>query len=154
MEKCAICGRNINITKGNCMPFGDGYAHKKCPQSTNKLLDTEKQQWESLRNTINEQYISKPSDYYKQHSLNWKAVTNQIKSLRNQGYTYEEIEYATIEVFKEFGMFLGFGGVVNRIVGIIAKRNKQLETLKEIESKPTVVETVDLTSIISESEEW
>ena len=155
MEKCFVCGRNINIAKNNCMQTPDGYIHKKCPIGTDKLSNVEKQQWESLRSTITEQYLSKPSDYYKEHAINWKAVSNQIKTLRNQGYTYEEIEYATKEVFKEFGMFYGFGGVVNRIVGIIAKRNRQLETLRGLEAKcVTVDESIDLTNIINESEDW
>ena len=155
MEKCLICGRGINISKSNCVKTENGYKHKKCPGQKSKMTDIEKQQWNSLRDTINEQYISKPNEYYKSHSLNWTAVTNQIRMLHEQGYSYEEIEYATKEVFKEFGMFFGFGGVVNRIVGIIAKRNRQLETLKGLEFKTVVVdESIDLTSIINESEDW
>lgn len=153
MEKCLVCGGRVNTSKGNCMKVDGGYTHKKCPKDT-QLNNSEKEQWISLRNTINEQYITRPSDYYKEHSLNWKAVTNQIRQLREEGYTYEEIEYATKEVFKEFGLFFGFGGVVNRIVGIIAKRNKKAEAMKNIKSKTTESKSIDLTNIINESEEW
>ena len=154
MEKCFICGRNVNIEKGNCIKTEAGYRHKKCP-SEQKLKGIERDQWKSLVNTINEQYISRPSDYYKEHSLNWKAITNQIRKLRSDGYTYEEIEYATKEVYKEFGLFFGFGGVVNRIVGIIAKRNKKVEMMKNITTtKSTESNPIDLSNIINESEEW
>lgn len=153
MEKCLVCGGRVNTTKGNCLKVDGGYIHKKCPKDT-RLKGSEKEQWISLRNTINEQYISRPSDYYKDHSLNWKAVTNQIKGLRDEGFTYEEIEYATKEVFKEFGIFFGFGGVVNRIVSIIAKRNRKLEMMKNIDKTPVEDKPIDLSGIINESEEW
>ncbi|MEE1073269.1 MAG: hypothetical protein U0L26_12975 [Cellulosilyticum sp.] len=154
MEVCLICGKRINPTKGNCVKREDGYVHKKCPKVKETLSSLESDQYKSLIRTINEQYINKPSAWYQEHSINWRAVTNQIRTLKEQGYTYEEMEYAAIEVFKEFGTFFGFGAVVNRIVSIIAKRNKRLEIEKSIMETHTVDVGIDLSSIIEEDVEW
>ena len=154
MEKCLICGKSVNTNKGNCVKTDNGYTHKRCPKSKEEQNPLETKQYKQLTDTINEQYLSKPSDWYKKHSLNWTAVTNQIQILKHKGYSYADIEYAAIEVFKEFGAFLGFGAVSNRIVSIIAKRDRRLEIEKSIKEVPTTNEVIVLSSIIEEDIEW
>lgn len=154
MEKCLICGKAVNTGKGNCIKTDNGYTHKKCPRTKKDQNSLEIEQYKQLTRTINEQYLSKPGGWYKEHSLNWRAVTNQIQLLKQQGYTYEDIEYATIEVFKELGAFFGFGAVSNRIVSIIAKRDRRLEIENSIKEVPTTNEVIDLSSIIKEDIEW
>lgn len=154
MEKCLICGKTVNTHKGNCIKTDNGYAHKRCPRTKENPNSLEVEQYKQLTRTINEQYLTKPSDWYKEHSLNWKAVTSQIQMLKQQGYTYEDIDYATKEVFKELGAFLGFGAVVNRIVSVIAKRDRRLEVERSIQETSTTNTVIDLSSIIEEDIEW
>lgn len=155
MNKCELCGKNVNITKGNCIITTTGYRHKKCP--VEKLSDKDKKAYKDLTNCILKCWTDRPRGYYEfGKSLNWTSLTSQIKRLVDEGYSYEDIQYAMEISYHELDGFWGFNQVTNRIKSIIERRNKYdivKDNIKDVEYQDEDI-TFDLGKLKDGDDEW
>ena len=97
-----------------------------------------------------------PAGYVKDTGLNFRKVANQIKQLKDKGYSYEDQLYALDECVKAKDGFWGYTSVCNNISWIIDKRNKLQEKQKRAEQVNESKEKIyDLSDMIKDKEdEW
>lgn len=154
--KCSICGKEIKMNCGNWKLIDGKPRHVKCPASANRLSKEEGEKYKELMNRITYHLNVNPAGYVKETGLNFRKVANQIKALKDKGYSYEDQLYALDECVKAKEGFWGYTSVCNNIDWIIDKRNKLHEKQKRAEQSNESEEKIyDLTDMIKDKEdEW
>ena len=153
---CSICGREIKMNCNNWKIVDGKTRHIKCPSSANRLKKEEGEKYKELMNRITYHLNVNPAGYVKDTGLNFRKVANQIKQLKDKGYSYEDQLYALDECVKAKDGFWGYTSVCNNISWIIDKRNKLYEKQKRAEQANESKEKVyDLSDMIKDKEdEW
>ena len=157
MTMCAKCGRRVIVSASNCDKNMDGeYVHVKCPSEKKPNKDLMDQSlYRQLMDRVKYHQINNASGYVLTSGVNYKAVANKVKALKNEGYSYEDQLYALDEVVELQNGFCGYGAVVNNIIRIIANRDKKQEQIGKIENKDDSTEIkfdFDLSSV--DDYEW
>ena len=154
MEKCAKCGKNIRLTSSNWVERGGKFYHLKCPKS--KVLDAkESQDYKQLTDKIHNYLNTKPSDWLIHSGLNFKKVVNQIKLLKDKGYSYEDQIYALDHLVETKGAFFGYTHVVNNIQWIIEQKHKREEQLASVSQDKVVQnQSMDLSKLMTQEDDW
>ena len=138
MEKCSKCGRNIKLGSSNWVERGGKFYHIKCPKAKTLSVE-ESREYKELIDKVNGYLNTKPSDWLKQSGLNFMKVANQIKQLKDKGYSYQDQIYALDYLVEHKGAFFGYTHVVNNIQWIIEQKQRRDEQLKSITPQKQVV---------------
>lgn len=155
MDICPICGKKIIRSGSNWVLNGDTLVHKKCPKDTKpKLTKEESQDLLSLKNRISYWLETKPKGYVAETGLNFMRVGKQIKSLKDQGYSYKDQLYALDEIVKKQGGFYGYTAVVNSISGTMAKKNERDRALEKSKASKQTAIGFDLGKLLSGEDDW
>ena len=126
MAICPICGRGIRVMDNNknAILMDGQYCHKRCPVP--KTPPEEQQALKSLKDRITFHIVyNNRNETAMVKGFNWANINNKIKQLREEGFTYADMEYALDEVVKQQEGFWGFGSVVNNIRPIMERKRKQ-----------------------------
>lgn len=155
--KCALCGKTVRPKQNNFILLeGNKPAHKVCPtKKTRKLSDKENEEYHQLLNAIHWQLKNNPKGYIVTSGLNFKKVTNQIKKLKDNGYSYKDQLYALKKTVERQNGFYGYTSVVNSIDVIIGQLRKRESVLKDIKSSHQEEIVFDASKIMeSGDDEW
>ena len=159
MPKCAICGKNILLSRSNWKVVTiDGetkYVHKRCPKRKAKITDPQElHDYKALIAEINNQLKTNPKGNIETSGLNFKKVIRQIKELKDAGYSYSAQLYALKEVVHKQGGFYGYTAVCNNIAIVMGereRREKALQSIKEYQAE----QEYDLSVFIKEDDyDW
>jgi hypothetical protein len=146
---CPICGNKMVVRDNskNIRIIDGVVAHKKCPKP--KMTEQESYEYKLLTDRIKYYIVSKPSDKGRKTGYNWANITNKIKQLKQQGYTYMDMLYTLEEVIKIQGCFWGFGAVVNNIDSIMYRKREA----EKIVDKPKQEQIINL-KVIEDDINW
>lgn len=100
-----------------------------------------------------------PSEWVaKSQGLNFKKIANQIKMLKEKGYSYSDQLYALdYLVSYSNNTFYGYTHLVNNIDWIMEKKrqnDKKIEQVQNAKNEPTQERIYDLTSMIESGDDW
>lgn len=152
--KCELCGKRIVPTGKNFVIVNDKPCHKKCPKPKQRLSKEESEAYKKLTDNITYYLKYKPKGYVADTGLNFKKVINQIKQLKDRGYSYEDQIYVLDKVVEKQDGFYGYTSVVNNIDMIMAdKRVTEQQQKRMVEIKTEEV-AFDLGKLIDSEEDW
>ena len=90
--------------------------------------------------------------------LNFKKIANQIKELKDKGYSYEDQLYALNYIVEHSNnVFFGYTHVCNNIDWIMEKKrqhDKKVEQLENAKNTPVQEQTYDLSSMLESEDDW
>lgn len=154
--KCALCGRTVKPNCKNAVIIDGKVCHKVCPtKNTRKLSDKENEEYHQLLDAIHWQLRNNPKGYIVTSGMNFKKVTNQIKKLKDNGYSYKDQLYALKKTVERQNGFYGYTSVVNSIDVIIGQLRKRESVLKDIKSSHQEEIVFDASKIMeSGDDEW
>lgn len=154
-DTCKICGRRIVRKNSNWM-LKDGFMiHVKCPTSKQSVIPaSERTEYDHLRDRLKEVSITCPRGYLAEHQMNFARVMQSVKRMHDNGYTYGEIEYALDVVVDEQKGFWGIGAVENRIDVTIMRKKKYEERKENTQKVKNTYDSLDLSGMMTKSEEW
>jgi hypothetical protein len=118
--KCAVCGRNVDTSKGNCVINEGIVTHKRCPIDT-ALTTEEQNDLKELKDAI--QWVAVKY----QKPLNWVLIATQIKALRDKGYSYKDQLYALKYVVEMDKTYWGYARIEKFIIHAMEHKKKQME---------------------------
>lgn len=87
--ECASCGGRVDMARKNYIFANGMHQHKKCPtpKTEKKLTSEEALQRRELTDTINKFTKEQGRELTR---AEWSRVVNQIKQLKNQGFSYRD----------------------------------------------------------------
>jgi cysteinyl-tRNA synthetase len=151
---CTVCGKKVVPTGKNFVLVDGKPMHKKCPTPKQKLSKEESDSYKKLMDGIAYYLKYKPKGYVKDTGLNFKKVINQIKQLKDRGYSYEDQLYTLDKVVEKHDGFYGYTSVVNNIDMIMASKRvteQQKQRMVQVEQEEV---TFDLGKLIYSEEDW
>ena len=90
--------------------------------------------------------------------LNFKKIANQIKELKDKGYSYQDQLYALdYLVGYSNDTFYGYTHVCNNIDWIMEKKRQHDKKVEQIQNKkdsPVQEQTYDLSSMLESEDDW
>lgn len=151
---CTLCGKKVMPTGKNFIMVDGKPYHKKCPTPKQRLSKEESEMYKKLINGIAYYLKFKPKGYVVDTGLNFKKVINQIKQLKDRGYSYEDQIYTLDKVVEMHDGFYGYTSVVNNIDMIMAKKRvaeQQQKRMVQVEKEEVIF---DLGKLIDSGEDW
>lgn len=151
--KCVLCGKRVNPTKSNFILLdGNKPAHKKCPSAHKSKLDPDRK---ILIDEVYNQFNTNAKGYIADSGFNHYKLLNQIKTLYEYGYSYQEQLYALKKVVEKQNGFYGYTSVVNQISRIIAQKRKRDELLESAQYSKHQEDTFDVSKFMDGGDyEW
>lgn len=142
--ECTICGKGVKTTASNYIYANGIHQHKKCTKKPT-LSDEEISDYRDLRLAIEWAFNKKRFD--NKYGLNWTLVTNQIKHMREMGYSYKDQLYALKYLVELDGGYWGYGRVEKFITSAMEVKNREeLFRKKNEEVKPEIRQELRVTS--------
>lgn len=148
---CPLCGKRVKPECGNAVVVGDTVIHKRCPTNKSKPDPDRK----ILIDEVYNQFNINAKGYIADSGFNHYKLLNQIKTLYEHGYSYQEQLYALKKVVEKQNGFYGYTSVVNQISRIIAKKRKRDELLESAQHNKHQEDTFDVSKFMDGGDyEW